>query len=325
MITGIVLGRGVQLPDVAAKIPAPALPASREKKLYRCLKNEKITHETYFLPCLEALLSALSHSPLIMAIDGSAAGRNCVTLMVALVYRQRALPIAWTVIEGKKGHFPEEMHVELVRQVQKIVPEGARVVVLGDGEFDGINLQAVINQWRWGYVVRTAKTAVLTWEGHEFSFDDIAEHVIEGDRFEIPGALFTRKKYGPIHGVTWWRKGCQEPIHLVTNLESLEDACRYYTKRFKIETFFSDQKSRGFNLHKSHISEPERLSRLMIAACLAYLWMIYLGATAIKDGLCSIVHRTDRCDLSLFRLGLRLLTYMLVQGRPLCVAFCPPE
>jgi len=128
-----------------------------------------------------------------MAIDGSAAGRNCVTLMVALVYRQRALPIAWTVIEGKKGHFPEEMHVELVRQVQKIVPQGARVVVLGDGEFDGINLQAVINQWRWGYVVRTAKTAVLNWEDHQFSFDDVAGHVIEGDRFEIPGALFTRK------------------------------------------------------------------------------------------------------------------------------------
>jgi len=44
MITGIVLGRGVQLPDVAAKIPDLSLPASREKKLYRCLKNEKITH-----------------------------------------------------------------------------------------------------------------------------------------------------------------------------------------------------------------------------------------------------------------------------------------
>jgi hypothetical protein len=63
----------------------------------------------------------------------------------------------------------------------------------------------------------------------------------------------------------------------------------------------------------------------MIAACLAYLWMIYLGATAIKDGWCPIVHRTNRCDLSLFRLGLRLLTYILNQGLRLCVAFCPPD
>jgi hypothetical protein len=40
-----------------------------------------------------------------------------------------------------------------------------------------------------------------------------------------------------------------------------------------IETFFSDQKSRGFHLHKSHIADATRLARLLIAACLAYIWM----------------------------------------------------
>jgi len=42
-----------------------------------------------------------------------------------------------------------------------------------------------------------------------------------------------------------------------------------------IEIFCSDQKSRGFHIHKSHISDPQRLSRLLIAACLAYIWIIY--------------------------------------------------
>ncbi|MFY9944069.1 MAG: hypothetical protein WAK57_17985 [Desulfobacterales bacterium] len=40
--------------------------------------------------------------------------------------------------------------------------------------------------------------------------------------------------------------------------------------RFTIETFFSDQKSRGFNIDKSHLSCPQRLTRLMYASCLAY-------------------------------------------------------
>ena len=39
-------------------------------------------------------------------------------------------------------------------------------------------------------------------------------------------------------------------------------ACRWYAKRFRIETFFSDQKSRGFHIHKSHMSDVQRLSRL---------------------------------------------------------------
>src|SRR2546430_11909093 len=57
----------------------------------------------------------------------------------------------------------------------------------------------------------------------------------------------------------------------------------YYKKRFRIETFFSDQKSRGFNIHKSHLTDPQRLSRLLIASCLAYIWLVYLGALCQKE------------------------------------------
>ena len=57
---------------------------------------------------------------------------------------------------------------------------------------------------------------------------------------------------------------------MVTNMASAEEACRLYAKRFRIETFFSDQKSRGFHLDKSHISDQTRLARLLVAACLAY-------------------------------------------------------
>ena len=58
-------------------------------------------------------------------------------------------------------------------------------------------------------------------------------------------------------------------------MDAAEEACRSYQKRFRIETFFSDQQSRGFPMHTSHLSDPQRLSRLLIAACLAYLWIVY--------------------------------------------------
>ena len=89
-------------------------------------------------------------------------------------------------------------------------------------------------------------------------------------------------------------------------------------------TFFSDQKSRGFNLHKSHIADPARLARLMIAACLAYIWIIYLGVIAKRDDWVQVIHRTDRCDLSLFQLGLRLLEHFLNEHLPIPVAFDMP-
>lgn len=54
-------------------------------------------------------------------------------------------------------------------------------------------------------------------------------------------------------------------------------ALAYYKKRFQIECFFSDTRTRGFRLDKSHLAEPERVGRLLLAAVLAYWWLIYLG------------------------------------------------
>ena len=84
---------------------------------------------------------------------------------------------------------------------------------------------------------------------------------------------------------------------------------------------FSDQKSRGFNIQKSHLTDPQRLSRLLIAACFAYIWVIYLGSLCDKEGWRGIIHRKKRCDLSLFQLGLRILEHFLNEALPIPVQF----
>jgi hypothetical protein len=274
------------------------------------------------LPYVEALLASLGPT-LLLVMDGSAVGRNCVTLLVSVVYQKRALPLAWIVVTGRKGHFPEESHILLLEQVHALVPAGTNVIFLGDGEFDGITFQATVASYGWEYVCRTAKNTQLGAEGEQFAFHEVG--VMPGSRIGLFDVTFTLQHYGPVLAIAWWRKGCQEPIYLVTNMELVDEACFWYTKRFRIETFFSDQKSRGFNLHKSHLADPARLARLMIAACLAYIWIIYLGVIAQRDGWVEIIHRTDRCDLSLFRLGLDLLEHFLDEHRSIPVWFQMPR
>lgn len=58
---------------------------------------------------------------------------------------------------------------------------------------------------------------------------------------------------------------------------------RYVYPITQIETFFFDQKSRGFTIDKSHLSDPERLSPLLMVSCLVYLWIVCLGVCAIRD------------------------------------------
>jgi hypothetical protein len=128
-----------------------------------------------------------------------------------------------------------------------------------------------------------------------------------------------------VQAIVWWDGEYEDPMYLISNLsihESIhKDLYDWYSLRFCIETLFSDQKNRGFHLYRSHVSDPDRLAQLMIAVCLAYIWIICLGNLSVQQGWSKIIHRTERCDLSLFQLGLRLLDYRLNQEMEIHVAF----
>ena len=138
------------------------------------------------------------------------------------------------------------------------MPAGSEVILLGDGEFDGPGLLATATQCGWHYVCRTAKNALLTADDERLTFAE--SHVQPGECLSWPEMQFTHYGYGPVHAIAWWRTRCEAPLYLVTNFELSAEACYWYTKRFRIETFFSDQKSRGFHLHKSHLADPMRLA-----------------------------------------------------------------
>ena len=320
-ISGIVGSKSSQLPSIATKIADRAQPESRVKRLSRWLKNDEVKEEIYFLPDAEMLLQCLALETLVLVMDGSGLGRGCSVLMLHAIYKGRALPLAWIVREGPKGHAPESLHIELVDLVKDLIREGTRVVFLGDGEFDGTDLQETMNDAGWLYACRTAKRTVAQWEGLTFNLDLLGSSIKPGMLIELKEAQFTRDAYGPVMVLCCWAKGEVDPLYLVSNMSIAEEAIKYYKKRFRIETFFSDQKSRGFHIEKSHLEDCQRLSRLLIATCLAYIWLVYLGTLCKREGWQRIIHRRSRCDLSLFQLGFRLLEHFMNEPLPIPVKF----
>src|SRR5947208_1732491 len=319
LISGIVGSKSTQLPHIATKVPDGTKPESRVKRFARWCDNAHILEEVYFLPYADVLLRNLALQTVVLVMDGSGVGRGCTALMIHVVYKGRALPLAWRVRQAPKGHFPEELHIALVDLISGLLPAGAQVVLLGDGECDGARLQQTLQQAGWSYACRTATSTVATWTGEPFRLDALGACLKPGRLIELQEVYCTREAYGPIMVLCCWAKGYQEPLYLVSNMATAEEACRLYEKRFRIETFFSDQKSRGFHLHKSHMSDVQLLSRLLIAACLAYTWVVYFGSVCEKDGCRPTIHRRKRCDLSLFKLALRLLEYFLNEVMPLPV------
>src|SRR5438552_16813904 len=165
LISGIVGSKSTQLPTIAPKVPDGTKPESRVKRFTRWLDNDNILEEVYFLPYADVLLTHLALQTLVLVMDGSVVGRGCVALMVHVVYKGRALPLAGLVRQGKKGHFPEALHITLLEQVQRRIPAGAQVVLLGDGELEGTTLQQTVKAYRWSYVVRTGSNITVMWDG----------------------------------------------------------------------------------------------------------------------------------------------------------------
>jgi len=152
LISGIVASKSTQLPKIASHVPTGTKPESRVKRFAQWTDNDTITAQWSFVPYAEVLLTHLALQTLGLVIDGSGVGRGCVALMLHVVYKGRTLPLAWQVRKGKKGHFPEAIHIALVEQVQTWIPRGAAVVLLGDGEFDGTGLQHTLAEVGWSYV-----------------------------------------------------------------------------------------------------------------------------------------------------------------------------
>ena len=122
----------------------------------------------------------------------------------------------------------------------------------------------------------------------------------------------------------YWKEGEKAPWFLATNQLSARPAIALYKRRMWIEEMFGDMKGHGFNLELSRLRTPERLSRLTLAVCILYVWIVTTGEFVLKHALQSEVDRNDRQDLSIFRLGWDWLERRFTFDDPIPI-LCRPD
>jgi hypothetical protein len=107
----------------------------------------------------------------------------------------------------------------------------------------------------------------VAWDGKHFRCETVAACIKPGTLVTLRDVRVPAAAYGPLLLLWCGAKGYKAPLYLLTHMASADEACQVQAKRFRIATFFSDQKRRGFHRHQSHLSDPTRLTRLLMAAC----------------------------------------------------------
>jgi hypothetical protein len=182
--------------------------------------------------------------------------------------------------------------------VQALIPSEAKVTLLGDGEFDGTFLQETVRLFGWQWVVRTAKNSQypspVSKKWHSFS-----EWKLQAGRMVVRRRIgFSAEGWGPLTSIGVRDVGYKEPIYLITSLKDAQDAIALYFKRFRIESFFTDQKSRGKRIGKEPFGRPRAVKPAVDRLCLRLLVADHLGTYARQNDWDKVVYRTERCVLS---------------------------
>lgn len=321
-LCGIIKTGKSHLHSLGSEFPQDINLESRSKKVKRWLQSTYTDWEVTFVPCIAPILAYFigQDKEMVFAIDGSEVGNGCTALMISLTIGKRAVPICWLVRKCKKGHLPAKMHLELFTILHDLLEGYQNVVVLGDGEFDNHSVIEACGEWKWHFVFRTAKNTSIFDGDNEYPIGSLAP--AKGEKFmSVQNVAYTKKRYGPMSVTVWHEAKWDNPIYLLSNFELSFDTAYYYKKRWSIETFFGDIKSRGFNIHKSKLSDNQRVAKILIVACLAYILLFNLGDKERNSPLVPKVTRKNRMDLSIFTLGKKLVEYCLKNAIPIIFSF----
>lgn len=323
LVVGIFLSGNVHLSHIVRKWPLAGKMPSLVNRLRRFLNNHHVSLHKYYEPVVSALLFAKAGGHLDLVIDTTKVGLNYRALVVGMAYRKRTLPLAWSLHKGKIGNTSVTAQVALLDWLHGLIPVGTEVSLTGDAAFRTGDLLHWLAAHGWSYVIRQRKEVYIRDEGGVWH--PIADITLQPGQTKVVGWVWMAKT-NPF-GLTWmvlhWQKGEDAPWVLVSNHADARWVIKAYRRRMWIEEMFGDMKRHGFNLQATHLRHIQRIERLMLAVCIAYVWLIAFGSWVVKNGYRHLVDRKDRRDKSYFRIGWEWIERCFRHNQPVKLKFCP--
>lgn len=272
-----------------------------------------------FQPLFCWLLQLWQGRELMLAIDVTTHQDRLTAVVVSVVYRSRAVPVAWHILPGNRpGAFLPPL-LTLLTTLAPAVPQGQRVVVLSDRGLWSPRLYRHLRQLHWHPLMRVqgdvrvylgprrhCAAASLT---PQMAQAWVGRAVVHKNR---PHRLW-------LTVVVVWTPGHVEPWVLFTDLPPRVVGVLWYGLRMWIEGSFRDLKSFGWEWERTRRQDPTRVARHWLVLAVASVWVLAAG-TAAEDGPPATVGppaRTGQRPVSVFQLGrARLLNSWL--------GHCPP-
>jgi hypothetical protein len=319
VIVGLIQSQSVHLSAIANHIPSRADAAGRIMRIRRWLASSWIVSRTLYTPLIREVLHAWRGREVTIMLDGCFIRHKTLQILrVSLSHCYRALPLAWEV-STSQGLVALEVCDAMLDHVAELLAGTKRVTFLADRGFRDRDWAEKCTSLKWDYIIRIANNTVITFsDGRQLTAQEL--HIPKDQRRYLPNVRITLEADWLCNlAITWTRATPTCPAELcivMTNRYPDGWVLRHYLKRMHIEESFRDDKSGGFDLHASHLSDPKRLDTLLLALAVAVLWIYEVGETVLADERRSEIDPAYKRQLSVFQLGWRLLRRLISCAKP---------
>jgi hypothetical protein len=323
VLVGLLVEKTISLPAIALAIVSPAKAASRIRRLRRFLANPHVCVRAYYDGLIRGALAEWAGQTLYLIVDTTTVAGRLVILRVSLVYRGRAVPLAWQVYERQCVSLPLKQYRGVLGHVRGLLPPGVTVVLLGDR---GFRSQALMRWCRsphigWHFRLRLKANQRIT--GADGQTRLLRELGLKpGQKGCWHHVALGEERYGPIHlAMAWSQKEKAEPWYIASDEPTDDRTLGEYALRMEIEEELLDDKSGGFQLEATKLEDAESISRLLLVMSIAYLHVVSLGTFVVAHGLRTSVDGHWARGLSYFQIGWRWLRRSLYLDQPLLRLF----
>jgi hypothetical protein len=318
LVVGIILSETIHLSQWLLYRPRTREAASRQRQISRWLHNERIEVGRVYGKLITAALVEWRQERVELALDSSSLWGRYVIVRLALIYRGRAIPLTWKVLERKSTSVALGDYADLLWHAARLLPQPCRVLLLADRGFVDVELMKLATLLGWDFVIR-AKTSLLVYRAFQAESKLGRLTPPKGEVHLIEVAQVTKQRFGPLslalahmrtpRGYQVWLLLSSQP----PSLKTFDD----YALRFDIEENFLDDKSAGFQLEASEIRHTDALSRLCLLLATATLYLVATGTAIYAMNLRCLVDTHHHRGLSYLQIGWRWVRWALAHNRPL--------
>ncbi len=234
-----------------------------------------------FVPLLQWILSwwPSDEKRLALAMDATNLKDILCVLVVSVVYRGCAIPIAWQVVPfGQKGSW-KQAWLDLFAQFEGVLPEDWLVVVMADRGLYAHWLYEAIRKCHWHPYLRINRGIFFRpHDEQEFHKLYLASRPA-GGRWSGRGTCFKTHSLEATL-LMRWEEGYLEPWWVITDLPPDQAQPCWYALRMWIECGFKHIKSAGWQWQYTRMTDPQRATRFWLALAVATLWVLSVGGAA---------------------------------------------